>query len=70
MRRVVAFNKQVPVNGNALFSAVSASEDYFATGEHPSVEPKAIELKAKELRKVSASFLSAYFSIHTRQRRT
>ncbi|CAM9519163.1 unnamed protein product [Sphacelaria rigidula] len=50
--------RQVPVNGNALFSAVSASEDYFATGEHPSVEPKAIELKAKELRKKAVDFLA------------
>lgn len=46
------WRRQVPVNGNALFSAVALSEKYLETGEHAATASPEIEAEAKDLRQV------------------
>lgn len=43
---------QVPVNGNALFSAVAMSIWFIESGEHPVASSPEIEAIAKDLRQV------------------
>lgn len=44
--------RQVPVNGNALFSAVTLSQKFIETGEHSAIASPEIEAEAKDLRQV------------------
>lgn len=44
--------RQVPVNGNALFSAVAMSRWFIESGEHPAASSPEIEAMAKDLRQV------------------
>lgn len=44
--------RQVPVNGNALFSAVAISRWFIENGEHPVASSPEIEAIAKDLRRV------------------
>lgn len=43
---------QVPVDGNALFSAVVMSRRFLESGEHPEASSPEIEAEAKDLRQV------------------
>lgn len=44
--------RQVPVDGNALFSAVAMSRWFIESGEHSVVSSPEIEMIAKDLRQV------------------
>eukprot|EP00904_Undaria_pinnatifida_P005034 jgi/Undpi1/1660/HiC_scaffold_11.g05050.m1 len=50
--------RQVPVNGNALFSAVALSEKYLDTGEHAAIASPEIEAEAKDLRQRTIDYLT------------
>eukprot|EP00752_Nemacystus_decipiens_P007725 g6907.t1 len=50
--------RQVPVNGNALFSAVAMSKWFIESGEHPVASSPEIEGIAKELRQETLDYLT------------
>ena len=53
--------EQVPVNGNALFSAVAMSKWFLESGGHPAALSPKIEAIAKELRQVRFADSWAYW---------
>ncbi|CAM9159814.1 unnamed protein product [Ascophyllum nodosum] len=50
--------RQVPADGNALFSAVVISNNYIETGQHDVVPSQEVEAQAKELRQRVMDFLT------------
>ncbi|CAM9948007.1 unnamed protein product [Ectocarpus fasciculatus] len=50
--------RQVPVNGNALFSAVAISKWFIESGEHPDASSPEIETIAKDLRQKTLDYLT------------
>ncbi|CAM9443846.1 unnamed protein product [Pylaiella littoralis] len=53
--------RQVPVNGNALFSAVAMSRWFIESGEHSKVSSPEIEAIAKDLRQKTLDYLTGAY---------